>query len=395
MKKWYIYTLTLFITVIMFCGSAASCQSGTTLSASVTANAHYQKEYKWTIDKTATPETFNLNDTETGTSQYTVSVTKDAGTKTAWIEGYVTVTNGGAVSTEGLSIEVKLTKPPSKTVIASTYVDTNSHPVLAPGETHAYHYRIKIPVSDIISGSNYKVTSDVTITNHSGNLGTQFGPSPCSTTSLPEPVLINDVVHVTDSNGESWTFDNSGSKTYYRTFSYKGNSTDIYENTATIQETGQSSSATVTINWTDPPINVLIEDPPSDPPVDDPLSDPPNDLPVDDPIITIGDNASVLSPKQSQYQGPIQVQIQNSININNNILTNNNINIAFSVSSANNTSNITNNNTYDPAIAVSNLNSIGSISVLAANLNKQIQIIKHVKIVKKHRLKRHKKHRRR
>ncbi len=63
--------LTVFVTAIMFCGAAASCsESGTTLSAYVSANDHYQKEYKWTINKTVTPDTFKLNDTETGTSQY-------------------------------------------------------------------------------------------------------------------------------------------------------------------------------------------------------------------------------------------------------------------------------------------------------------------------------------
>ncbi len=67
--------------------------------------------------------------------------------------------------------------PPCKTVIASTDVDTSAYSVLAPGETHNYYYRINVPAADINSGSTYKVTSNVTITNHSGHLGTPFGPS--------------------------------------------------------------------------------------------------------------------------------------------------------------------------------------------------------------------------
>jgi hypothetical protein len=278
MKNKLVFPLIVFVIAITFCGAAIACneQSGTSLSASVSASTHYQIGYGWAIDKTVTPDMFNLNKTDTGTSQYTVSVTKDEGTKTAWIEGYVTVKNDGDVATQGLSIKVNLAK--SGTVIASTDVDTSEYSVLAPGETHRYYYRMNIPAEDIHSGSNYKVTSDVTITNHSGHLGTPFGPSPCDTTNLPEPTLINDKIHVVDSNGESWTFNESGFKTYNRIFSYKGNPTDVYANTATIQETGQSADATVTVNWEN-------DDPPNDPPVGD---DPSNN--------TLNINAQILSP---------------------------------------------------------------------------------------------------
>jgi hypothetical protein len=65
--------------------------------------------------------------------------------------------------------------------------------------------------------------------------------------------LINDVINVDDTNGYSWTFSNSGSVTYDKTFTCKDEGTYEYVNTATIRETGQSASATVTVVCSTPP----------------------------------------------------------------------------------------------------------------------------------------------
>jgi protocatechuate 3,4-dioxygenase beta subunit len=65
------------------------------------------------------------------------------------------------------------------------------------------------------------------------------------------PTLINDVIHVDDTNGYSWTFDNSGSVTYDKTFTCENGGTNV--NIATIRETGQSASATVTVTCKIPP----------------------------------------------------------------------------------------------------------------------------------------------
>ena len=70
--------------------------------------------------------------------------------------------------------------------------------------------------------------------------------------------------------------------------------------------------------------------------------------------IIIGANTSILSPNQSQHQGPVQTQTQTSINTNTNSLINNNVNLASSNSITANTNNITNNNTFDPTVVISN-----------------------------------------
>ncbi|MEM2240533.1 MAG: SdrD B-like domain-containing protein, partial [Candidatus Bathyarchaeia archaeon] len=116
---------------------------------------------------------------------------------------------------------------------------------LEPGETGTYSYRIEFkPVDDAI----YRVAANVTITNHSGHLGKEFGPDPKSDSfqlkGPPEP--INDVINVDDTNGSSWEFRESGSVSYVKTFTCDDEGT--HKNTATIRETGQSASATVIVN---------------------------------------------------------------------------------------------------------------------------------------------------
>ncbi|MBP2627741.1 MAG: hypothetical protein H6Q68_2452 [Firmicutes bacterium] len=229
------------------------------LTASVTTLGHLERTFHWTIDKTVAPKTINMFVGDSQDATYTISVTKDSGTDIAYFEGQVCVTNGGAVATQNLAINVNLTKPPSNDVIATAVVDVSQRPVLAPGETFCYDYRVDVPAGSITPGATYKVTADVTITNHSGHLGTPFGPSPSTTGALPEtPTLINDTINVNDTNGSSFTFSAGGSKTYTKSFCCsqpsiastpcQSSSTQTYNNTATIEETGQFATASVTVN---------------------------------------------------------------------------------------------------------------------------------------------------
>jgi len=59
------------------------------------------------------------------------------------------------------------------------------------------------------------------------------------------------VIHVDDTNGGSWTFSDSGSVTYDKTFTCEDEGENV--NTATIRETGQSDSATVVVTCIKPP----------------------------------------------------------------------------------------------------------------------------------------------
>jgi drug/metabolite transporter superfamily protein YnfA len=233
----------------------AQGQAGTTLTATVDVYPHWTITYGWTIDKSVTPTTWDLFSGDSGTSQYTITVTKDGGTEAAWVDGQVCVTNGGAVATENLEITAVLQDGygPPNDFLTSALVDLSSNPVLDPGETGCYDYRVDIPITGGAfpqphAGGTYKVTANVTITNHSGHLGELFGPSPSATTVFPSsPTLINDTIKVDDTNGDSWLFSDTGSEMYERTFTCDDNE-GTHDNTATIVETEQSASASVTVN---------------------------------------------------------------------------------------------------------------------------------------------------
>ena len=229
--------------------SAEPTPGGTTLTATVDITPHWTTTYHWTIDKSVVPATWNLFTGDQGTSMYTITVTKDQGVEEAWMDGQVCVTNGGAVATENLAITADLKNglPPPDDVVASISVNTSGNPVLDPGETDCYPYLVNVPLPPH-AGGEYKITANVTITNHSGHLGTPFGPSPSATTVFPaSPTLINASINVDDTNGGSWLFSDSGSVSYNRTFACDGDE-GKHDNTATIRETGQSDGASVTVN---------------------------------------------------------------------------------------------------------------------------------------------------
>lgn len=242
--------ITALVVLCTFTPAIAQGESGTTLSATVSATPHWTRTYSWTIDKSVTPDTWALFTGDSGTSRYTITVTKDAGTDAAWVDGQVCVTNGGAVDTENLTITAKLYNglPPPNDFVKSVSVDVSGNPVLSPGETGCYSYHIDLTSSEIHAGGTYKVTAEVTITNHSGFLGTPYGPSPSATLTFPStPTLVNDTIHVEDTNGGSWTFSSSGSESYDETYTCDSDK-GTKSNTATIKETGQSDSASVTVN---------------------------------------------------------------------------------------------------------------------------------------------------
>ncbi len=243
-----------------FAVMAAGGQAGTTLTAEVTADPTWEIVYAWEIDKSVDPEFMEMYVGDQGEADYTIVLTKDAGTESAYVEGYIDVTNGGDRDTENLYLKAILE---AKKFItsggyeawvpeASNEPDLSEKPVLGPGESHSYYYYIAIPLDlypYFAGGLELRINTIVTITNHSGSLGTPKGPSPKASFTMPTaPTKVNDTIHVTDTNGMSWTFSESGFVTYKKTFLCGEVGIFEYVNTATIDETGQWDDAKVTVN---------------------------------------------------------------------------------------------------------------------------------------------------
>lgn len=232
--KWF---LTLFLISILLVSAGASVsrvmaeneqppagvettsqgQAGTTLSAYVTAKAEWIRVYNWSLDKDVTPKEWDLFVGDSGTSRYTITVTKGSPTDTKLIGGEVCVTNGGGVATENLDITINLLGKSGAgpfSPITSTHLDDLG--TIAAGQTRCYDYEISYSFQ---TGWQYKVSAEITITNHSGSLGTPKGPSPDTDFTVPSaPTVYNASIKVLDTNGEEWTFFESGSVSYDKTF---------------------------------------------------------------------------------------------------------------------------------------------------------------------------------
>jgi hypothetical protein len=127
--------LTLAAAVALGTGLAHAGANGTTISATKTATAHWDRTFRWTIGKSVTPNNWSLFNGDSGTSDYTVAVANDGGTDTYYVDGQICVTNGGGVATTGLQIVDNLILPGAHggTIINTVNVDVSAHPSLASG----------------------------------------------------------------------------------------------------------------------------------------------------------------------------------------------------------------------------------------------------------------------
>jgi hypothetical protein len=95
--------------------------------------------------------------------------------------GTITITNSGAVATTGLVInDVVQWRDGTMNDWAQETTFNVATTQLAAGETRNYPYDVVVTSRD---DATYRNAANITITNHSGNLGKAFGPSPKSSVS--------------------------------------------------------------------------------------------------------------------------------------------------------------------------------------------------------------------
>jgi hypothetical protein len=174
-------------------------QTGTTLSATITAKGFWYRDYDWTIEKTGSETELTLYVGETATVDYTVVVTASM-EEFAGVKGQICVLNGGDRATEGLELNpwvlFKNGPGPFEPLPGATTKITPAEQ-LGPGEEDCYEFEIEF---EPVPGANYKVDARVTITNHSGWLGVPFGPSPDADFSLSNQMVVtNECIDLSDS----------------------------------------------------------------------------------------------------------------------------------------------------------------------------------------------------
>jgi uncharacterized protein (DUF2141 family) len=210
------------------------------LTVTKTANTTFTRTFAWTIDKSADPTEWALFDGDTGTSDWTVAVTKDAGTDSGWaVSGTITITNPSQQDAPIASVTDAISG-----VGAATVVCPVTFPYTLPhgnnGNTLVCTYSRALD-----DGASRTNTATATLTSgplFTGTAAVTFG-SPTT--------LVNDTVDVTDTNGNSWDdIADDDSFTYPETFAC-GDDEGVHDNTATITQTGQFDSASVTVTCYD------------------------------------------------------------------------------------------------------------------------------------------------
>jgi hypothetical protein len=198
MKKLPIFTLAsaFFMTAMAVLAPAAHAQgqSGTTLSASKTATGAYEHRqvYDWSLTKSASPSSLAFDGNQTQDVTYTLTATRSltSDTTVAKVTGQICVTNGGAVTTENLTlVDQVLYKTGGGAFQPLAGATQTLFPAqLAPGASSCTPYEI---IFTPVPGAQYKNNVRVTITNHSGHSGEAFGPGPSADFSLPaSPTLV-------------------------------------------------------------------------------------------------------------------------------------------------------------------------------------------------------------
>jgi hypothetical protein len=209
------------------------------LDVTKTAATTFTRTFEWTIDKSVTPDSWAIFDGDSGTSDYTVDLTKGAGTDSAWaVSGTITIENPSDQDATIVSVDDVVSGAGAATVICGVAFPY----VLPDGDTLVCTYS-----KSLSDGANRTNTATATLADgpvFMGDAAVTFG-SPTT--------LVNDTVHVTDTYAggpQNQAFSSSGSATYSRTFECDADE-GTHDNTATITETSQFDDASVTVTCYD------------------------------------------------------------------------------------------------------------------------------------------------
>lgn len=158
-------------------------------AATLSVNGGTIQVFSFEVDLSPQEPPPGRSGTGLGASKTATAFWIDASANGPGVTGEICVTNQGERPTEGLmvidTVQFKGTGGgPFQDLGSGRMVNLDDAPVLAPSETHCYRYKVYFePEADTL----YRNTARVTIRNHSGHLGEDFGPTPRADFSFPEP----------------------------------------------------------------------------------------------------------------------------------------------------------------------------------------------------------------
>ena len=198
------------------------------------ATTSYSRTWQWTIDKSVAPAAWTMFAGDSGTSLYTVAVTRTGYTDSGWsVAGEITVHNPAPFDATVEAVADVI----SGGIAAPVDCGVSFPYTLASGETLACTYQSALPDGSA-RVNTATVTTSGTVGGGAGTADVLFG---APTTE------VNTTVDVVDTNGASWQFADRGAVGYLRTFACDGDE-GSHGNVATIVQTGQSDDATVSVS---------------------------------------------------------------------------------------------------------------------------------------------------
>ena len=231
------------------------------LDVSKTVETSYDRRFEWTIEKSADPTTHNLIVGESGTSEYTIDVTKSSPIdENHAVEGTISIVNPNPNRAATLTQVLDVVSP-------GLAANVNCLTLTVPaGNGIDCTYSLDLPNGDERTNTATATLQNVAIDENGveTNTGTTDFNSDAEDVIFGDPDTVTlDSINVTDSYEpapDPWFFDDDGSVTYEREFFCTADDlngqvsvTLEFPNTATIVETNQSDDALVVVNCSEQP----------------------------------------------------------------------------------------------------------------------------------------------
>lgn len=211
------------------------------LAVEVTAVPTFVRNTDWEIDHTVSPASWELFNGDTGTSTFTVSVNKTV-TDERTVSGTVTITNTATSAVQITGVTNEISGSGTLTDACAIEISEANPAIISPGGSLECDYSISLP-----DGGDRVLTVTVTTAAGGAALGgtatadISFG-APTELTGEPGTITVTNALQ--DTYGP---FDDDAEFTYTKTFSC-GEDAGANEEIATINQTGDSDGATVTVN---------------------------------------------------------------------------------------------------------------------------------------------------
>ncbi|MGE5249453.1 MAG: hypothetical protein ACM3QS_04490 [Bacteroidota bacterium] len=206
------------------------------LSVSKTANTTFTRTFEWYIEKGVTPGVLTMFTGDSGSADYKVAVKKTGHTDSAWaVNGNITIDNVTPFTTTITGVSDSISGFGAVTPNCGVTFPYN----LDAGAKLTCTYSTALPDATNRTNTATVTTSSVLVKGGTATAAVTFG-SPTK--------LVNDTIQVVDSvEGALGSFSDSGEATYSHTFTCDADE-GKHDNTATITETGQEASASVTVD---------------------------------------------------------------------------------------------------------------------------------------------------